>query len=87
MSMIPAAWHLTEEGVWKLDQTDSPVETLRSLCEKHPDWMDLPIGVYTPDGSIDFVGAAGTAYQSEYGGSEETDDYPAGTKILIFSAN
>lgn len=79
--------HLTEEGVWKLDQTDSPVETLRSLCEKHPDWMDLPIGVYTPAGSIDFVGAAGTAYQSEYGGSEEIDDYPAGTNILIFSAN
>ena len=79
--------HLTDEGVWKLDQADGPVETLRTLCEKHPEWMDLPIGVYTPSGRIDFVGAAGTAYQSEYGGSEYPDDYPAGTKILIFSAN
>lgn len=81
------AMHLTEEGEWKIDSPDNNVETLRSLCEKHPDWLDFPIGVYVANGSIDFVGAAGTAYQSEYGGSEESNDYPAGTKILVFSAN
>jgi len=79
--------HLNEEGCWELDPTDYNVETLRTLCEKHPEWMDLPIGVYTPDGTIDFVGAAGTVYQSEYGGSDEKEDYPTGTKILIFSGN
>ena len=68
---------------------DPDVWTLRQLYEKHPEWLDLPLGVYSPDGSIDFVGAAGSVYQSEYGGSNEehSSDYPAGTKILIFSAN
>ena len=79
--------HLTKEGAWKIDPPDNNIETLRSLCEKHPDWLDLPIGVYVVDGSIDFVGASGSAYLSEYGGSEESDDFPAGTKILVFSAN
>jgi len=79
--------HLTEEGEWKIDPQPYNIETLRSLCEKHPEWMDLPLGVYVADGSIDFVGASGTAYQSEYGGSKESDDFPAGTKILVFSAN
>jgi hypothetical protein len=48
--------HLTEQGEWKIDPPDNNIETLRSLCEKHPDWMDLPIGVYVEDGSVDFVG-------------------------------
>jgi hypothetical protein len=75
--------NLAEEGAGKIDD---PIETLRSLSEKHPEWLDLPIGVYH-DGSIDFVGAAGSVYQSEYGGSDEANDYPRGTSVLIFSAN
>jgi hypothetical protein len=83
------AMYMTPEGEWKVDPPENGVETLRTLCEQHPDWLDLPIGVYTPNGSIDFVGAAGTVYSSEYGGDneEQSSDYPAGTKILIFSAN
>lgn len=72
-----------EAGIIK----NNDIETLRSLCKKHPEWLDLPIGVYTVDGSIDFVGAAGEVYSSEYCDSEEEGDYPSGTKILIFSAN
>jgi hypothetical protein len=30
--------------------------TLKTLLERHPEWADLPIVVYCPDGHYDWVG-------------------------------
>lgn len=54
-------------------------ETLKTLLEKHPEWGDLPLVVYCPDGHYDWVGAAGSAYPSR--------DENEGIDVLVFSAN
>ena len=56
-------------------------KTLRQIIAEHPDWLDLTVGVYTPNGSIDFVGENGTVYKS----TDEVDGltFP----VLVFAAN
>lgn len=39
--------------------------TLRELLDQHPEWADLPIAIYRPDGELDFIGGAGRVYKSE----------------------
>jgi len=53
------------------------MKTLKQLYKEHPEWHDLPMAVYVADGSLDYIGAAGTVYESE---DEEG-------KILVFAAN
>ena len=56
--------------------------TLKTLIEEHPEWADLPIAVDRSDGSLDYVGASGTAYAAE------DDEGPvliiSGNKLLTF---
>lgn len=71
--------------------------TLKILLERHPDWADLPIVVYSPDGRYDWVGES--SHSDGGAGSVYTDDTHAeideqgmgvpGTeaKVLVFSAN
>ena len=57
--------------------SSNELETLGTLLDKHPEWKDLPIGIYKPSGELDFVGAAGMVYE------DEDED----GKILVFSPN
>lgn len=70
------------------------METLKTLLEKHPEWADLPIGVGRPDGYIDYVGEAGSAYT--FGGEDLSDEERrdmteelgrAPIETLVFEAN
>lgn len=56
--------------------------TLRSLLEEHPEWADLPIVVYNPDGSCDWVGSSGTVYDGEI-----TDVDGEEYHVLTFAGN
>ena len=56
--------------------------TLRSLLEEHPEWADLPIVVYQPDGSCDWVGFSGTVYP----GTIE-DEVDGEVEVLTFAGN
>jgi len=62
--------------------------TLNDLLKAHPEWADLPIAVYRNDGGLDYLGGAGSAYQSE-----DWEDLNAeaiegtGSPVLVFSAN
>jgi len=61
-------------------------QTLRTLYEEHPEWRDLPIVVYVPDGSYDWVGAAGDVYTSLTQDDPINKDSPM-VSVLVFSAN
>ena len=56
---------------------DNPV-TLKSLLEQHPEWADVPIAIYQSDGSVVYVGGAGSVYEM---GMEVNE------KVLIFTGN
>lgn len=51
--------------------------TLTELITQHPEWANLPLTVYRPDGELDYVGASGAVYEGEYNGE----------KVLIFAGN
>jgi len=36
--------------------------TLRELFEQHPEWRDIPIGIYTSSGEHDMLGERGSVY-------------------------
>ena len=70
--------------------------TLRSLLANHPDWADLPITVYCPDGHLDFVGdrradppelGAGGVYTQEYSGQDDDPPESEPFTVLVFTAN
>jgi hypothetical protein len=72
--------------------------TLKILLERHPEWADLPLVVYCPDGHYDWVGeahhpedgGAGVVYTSETCADiDENDKGIPGTEtmVLVFSAN
>jgi len=64
---------------------DYTMLTIRELLATHPDWIDLPIAVYRPDGGYDFVGDAADAYVHEDFSFGESD---AGTfSVLVFAPN
>lgn len=68
-------------------------KTLRQLIEEHPEWADLPIGVYQTDGSHHMLGELGTAYvygddlsEEEIRDITEELGHPPET-ILVFAGN
>jgi hypothetical protein len=67
------------------------IETLKTLLEKHPEWADLPIVVYRPDGTTHYIGGSGYCYSSkdyedfEEVGEEEIKKRP--DNVLVFSPN
>lgn len=72
--------------------TKEPYEymtTLRDILEKHPEWADIPVGIYMPDGRYDYVGGCGTVYVAQPTEDEivdfEDDDYVGPT--LVFAGN
>ncbi len=68
------------------------METLKSLLAEHPEWGDLPIVVYTPDGRYDWLGGAAGVYTDDTPTNDEDLDKDVSkvsewTKVLVFSAN
>ena len=53
------------------------MKTLNDILKEHPEWGDLPIGVYVPDGTYDMIDGAGDVY---VGADDEGD-------LLVFAAN
>lgn len=58
-------------------------KTLREILEEHPEWVDLPVGVYRVDGGIDFVGCSGMVYL----GHEYDDDENQVGDVVLFANN
>jgi hypothetical protein len=58
--------------------------TLHTLLEKHPEWGDLPLAAGLSDGSVDFIGWAGSVYPVEHHDYVELVDTDT---ILVFSPN
>lgn len=54
------------------------LKTLRDIIQEHPEWLDIPIGIYTESGEYDYVGARGFVYEGE---GED------GKPVVVFSAN
>lgn len=63
--------------------------TLREIIAANPHWLDLPVAIYCPDGRLDFVGEAGTAYTGTHNNDDEKDVTTAtdNFEVLIFAAN
>jgi hypothetical protein len=64
--------------------------TLRQLLERHPEWADLPIVVYTSSGHYDWVGCSGMVYEDKDYTEPHLDvDDPANAAIpvLVFAPN
>jgi hypothetical protein len=49
--------------------------TLNTLLEDHPEWADLPITVYEPDGHLATVGGDGSVYLSELEDGVDYEDW------------
>jgi hypothetical protein len=61
--------------------------TPRQLIEKHPEWADLPMVVYTSDGSYEHVGDSARVYTNETTDDPDADmSDPATPKytVLVF---
>lgn len=58
-------------------------QTLKTLLAAHPDWGDLPLVIYTPDGFYDWVGGAGAVYQSHAKPHPKAEAVP----VLVFAPN
>ncbi len=65
------------------------MKTLKQLLMENPSWADLPVGIYCPDGHVDFVGDAGTAYVSKHNDNPDVDPDEArdSYQIVVFAAN
>ena len=61
----------------------SNIVTLRQLMEEHPDWLDIPLAVYAPDGIYHYVGASGDVYLAEDDSEEDLED----KRVIVFSGN
>lgn len=67
--------------------------TLRELVIQYPEWLDLDIGVLRNDGSIDFVGAAGSVMIMQYNDDddidldEELERHPNTVDVVVFVPN
>lgn len=57
--------------------------TLKEMIEQNPEWADLDVVVYSPDGEYHYVGASGSVYVDD---QDEGDDAP-NIPVLVFSAN
>ena len=49
--------------------------TLKTLLADHPEWADLPITVYEPDGHLATVGGDGSVYLSELEDDVDYEDW------------
>lgn len=70
---------------------DADGTTLREILEAHPEWADLPIGIYQADGACHMLGELGSVYASDYT-KEEIQDITEDTgeapeEHLIFAGN
>jgi hypothetical protein len=68
------------------------VMTLRALVEAHPEWLDLELGILCSDGTVDFVGAAGSVYVAPYNEDESVSldaepRHPDTVDIVLFAPN
>lgn len=74
--------------------------TLNDILKEHPEWGDLPVGIYTERGDIDFIDFAGitrgAVYNDEWHDDEKAtdEDYDdtgefigEETNVLIFAAD
>jgi len=64
--------------------------TLRQLLEQHPEWADLQMVVYSPEGHYDYVGCSGSVYKGEdfsEPAMDVEDPRNIKTDVLVFSAN
>ena len=55
------------------------MKTLREIIEEHPEWLDIPVGIYTdmdyPDGmGYDMVGERGSVYLHDPADDDEDED-------------
>ena len=67
------------------------MKTLNQILEEHPEWGDIPVGIYTENafGGYEYVGGSGSVYVSEPTEEEfndfEDDEY--GGPTLVFTGN
>lgn len=60
--------------------------SLKELLAKHPDWADLPIVVYRPDGQYDWLDGAASAYTDTTHEDPDNEASPE-VKVLVFAHN
>lgn len=66
------------------------ISTLRKIMEEHPDWLDYPIAICEPDGTLAYVGdhyeSGGVRIDQDFAEFSEDGDIieGTGTKVLIF---
>lgn len=58
--------------------------TLRTLLAEHPEWGDLPLAAGLSDGSVDFIGWAGSVYTVQH--EDFIQDVGTDT-VLVFTPN
>lgn len=63
------------------------MKTLNDILKEHPEWGDIPVGIYMPDGHYDMIDEAGDVYvdMRDDDGVEYDDGRP--TSVLVFAGN
>jgi hypothetical protein len=78
---MPDEPNTTDDGTW----------SLRDILRLHPEWIDLKVVIYRPDGEYDYVGdyrCAGSVYVAdEMRDVPGKDCEPTGRKLVVFSPN
>lgn len=63
-------------------------KTLKELLELHPDWADLPIGIYTGgNGDLDMLGGRGSVYVDMRDEEDVVYEKWENGPVLVFSGN
>ena len=75
-----------------MSKYDHKSTTLREVLEAHPEWADLPVGIYQPDGDMHFLGGLGSVYLTDYTEEElrditEADGEPPINPFVTFAGN
>lgn len=61
--------------------------TLKEILEAHPEWADIPIGIYMPDGHYDYLDGAGSVYLDEQDDVEVWEEGEYRGPVIVFSGN
>lgn len=63
------------------------MKTLNDILKEHPEWGDIPVGVYMPDGHYDYLDGAGSVYLDEQDDVEVREEGANRGPVLVFAGN
>jgi len=63
------------------------MKTLNDILKEHPEWGDMPVGIYMPDGHYDMIDGAGSVYVDKQDEEDvEYEEWETGP-VLVFAGN